>query len=187
MSVEEDGDVLGLSHWKGGIGINWDAEGLAQVCFGEIAGVVFWTYWVWAAYIIKVEVSNRQLDMDISCSKKRCGLEMSMWKVLTAMKKPLQLWPWVHHSPLRTSVPSWIVSRCSYLWARPPMESDNELPSFLVSPHCSLFMQLDSSPIGGGKPEAWCFPASSVTAQAVPLFCLLPQFKFSKFLFHSKA
>lgn len=62
--------------------------------FGEIAGVVFWTYWVWAAYIIKVEVSSRQLDMDITCSQKSCGLEKSMWKVLTAMKKPLQLWPW---------------------------------------------------------------------------------------------
>lgn len=75
--------------------------------------------------------------------------------------------------PYGTVIPSWIVYRCPYLWARPPVLSDGELPSFLVSAPFSC--NLDPSPVGAGKPEAWCLPASSMTLfKLFPLLCLLP-------------
>lgn len=61
--------------------------------------------------------------------------------------------------------------------------------SFLSSltPTVLLLCNLDPSPVGVGKPEAWCPLASSMTLfKPFPSLCLLPQFKLSKFQFSSK-
>lgn len=120
-------------------------------------------------------MSSRQLDIGTSSWRERCGLEITCNVGRPGQVNGIESYEQTSSvmilgisfslsKPYRIVIPSWIMYRCPYFWARPPVMSDGELPSFSFLVSAVFSCNLDPSPVGVGKPEARCLPASSMTS-----------------------